>query len=235
MTEDNAPFSGDAVARYDGWYHTPWGGYADVRQRDLLLAMARPATGERMLDVGCGTGRYLSWLVGMGLDAFGAEPSSHMLVASATRLAVEGIEEGRLIGAEAEALPFADGAFDLVMAVTVIEFVDDERGVIAEMARVGRGRLFIGALNAASRYGRQLAAGETGETLSHARLHTVEELVELVRDAARPASLTWRTCLLGPKVHSAAELEPQKRLDALPGSTRLPWGAYIGVLADLRR
>ena len=55
----------------------------------------------------------------------------------------------------AEALPFPDGRFDATVAMTVLEFVDDFRPVLAEMARVTRagGRIVIGALNPVSPWG----------------------------------------------------------------------------------
>ncbi len=234
MTEVRSPLSPESVARYDAWYDTPWGAYADARERARFSELARPRSGERALDLGCGTGRYLAWLLSMGLDAFGVEPSHDMLEVAAARLGGEGVRGNRLIAADGRALPFRGSVFDLVTAITVLEFVADEDAVLREMARVCRGRLFLGVLNSASKYGRQIEEGEMGQTLSRAHLRTVEEWVELVSDAISPARLTWRTCLLGPKVESAAELEPQRRLDSLPGSARLPWGAFVGILAEFR-
>ncbi len=200
MTEVRSPLSPESVARYDAWYDTPWGAYADARERARFSELARPRSGERALDLGCGTGRYLAWLLSMGLDAFGVEPSHDMLEVAAARLGGEGVRGNRLIAADGRALPFRGSVFDLVTA----------------------------------KYGRQIEEGEMGQTLSRAHLRTVEEWVELVSDAISPARLTWRTCLLGPKVESAAELEPQRRLDSLPGSARLPWGAFVGILAEFR-
>lgn len=233
MTEARPRLSPESVVRYDAWYGTPWGAYADARERALFFDLARPRSAERALDVGCGTGRYLSSLLSMGLDAFGMEPSRDMLEVAAARLGAQGARGNRLIAGEACALPFREKAFDLVTAITVLEFVHDEDAALREMARVCHGRLFLGVLNRASKYGRQIVAGEMGQTLSRAHLRTVEQWVELVTDAVSPARLTWRTCLLGPKVDSDAELAAQKRLDSLPGSTRVPWGAFVGILAEL--
>ena len=234
MTEARPPLSPESVARYDAWYGTPWGAYADAREGALLSELAQPRSGESALDVGCGTGRYLSSLLRMGLDAFGVEPSRDMLEVAAARLEAQGARGNRLIAADARALPFHEKAFDLVTATTVMEFLHDENAALREMARVCRRRLFLGVLNRESEYGRQIVAGEMGKTLSRAHLRTVEQWVELVTGAVSPARLTWRTCLLGAKVESAPELEPQKRLDSLPGSTRLPWGAFIGIAVELR-
>jgi SAM-dependent methyltransferase len=55
----------------------------------------------------------------------------------------------RLYQAAAEALPFTDGSFDMVIAVTVLCFIQDHEPVVREMARILKpgGRLLIGELN----------------------------------------------------------------------------------------
>jgi SAM-dependent methyltransferase len=235
MPEGKAPFAGDAAARYDGWYATPWGAYAAEREHELFVAMARPQAGETALDVGCGTGRYLAWLRELGLEGFGADLSLDMLAVSSRRLKEAGAQQPGLVAADAAGLPFADRTFDLVLAVTVLEFVADERRTLAEMARVCRGRLFVGFLNRDSAHGRQIAAGEMGETLSIARLHSAEEALELTREVVAPADLTWDGCVLGPRVDTAREVAEQRALDAQLCAEHPERGAYIGVLARLSR
>lgn len=229
---DTRDFAAD-VARYDAWYRTPWGAWADEREQQMLTALARPRAGERALDVGAGTGRLLNRLLAMGLDAWGVEPAPDMRGAAQWRVRGAGHDPARIIGARGEALPFADRSFDLVTAVTVLEFVDRPRDVLREMARTSRGRVFVGALNGASAYGEQIARGEMGNTLARARLFGVDELLALVREHVRPCSLTWRTALLGPRTDDPRELAAQRRLEAEPGADRRPSGAYIAVLAEV--
>src|ERR1700753_4190811 len=45
---------------------------------------------------------------------------------------------GNVTLGEVTALPFADGAFDLVCALDIIEHVDDENGALSELSRVTR-------------------------------------------------------------------------------------------------
>ena len=55
------------------------------------------ARSHKILDVGCGTGRDLSFLLGNGKDAYGVDPSSEMLVAAHQALGAQGFSsEGRL-------------------------------------------------------------------------------------------------------------------------------------------
>ena len=63
------------------------------------------------LEIGCGDGRLLSRLRERGERAIGIDPSP----AAIARGAARGSVRGRLVVADAMALPFADGAFDQVI------------------------------------------------------------------------------------------------------------------------
>lgn len=227
----DSDFAAD-VAHYDAWYETPWGAWADKCEHQLLTDLAQPQVGERALDVGAGTGRLLLRLLTMGVDAWGIEPASDMRGAARWRLRQAGFDPARVLAARGETLPFPDATFDLVTAVTVLEFVEQPEKVLREMGRVCRGRIFIGALNRASAYGRQIARGDMGSTLSRARLFAVEELVALVQAQVRPRALTWRTALPGPRTNDPAQLAEQQRRAAVAGADRRPTGAYIAILAE---
>jgi SAM-dependent methyltransferase len=96
------------------------------------------APGETALDVGCGAGALLGELAGrLGLgNVAGVDPSSPFL--DACRTAVPGAE---IHQASAEALPFADGTFDVVMSQLVVNFMADAPRGVSEMQRVARRRV----------------------------------------------------------------------------------------------
>lgn len=229
----DAKFTRDAL-KYDTWYQTPWGCHAEAEELRLLLEMARPLAGERALDVGCGTGRMLARMLALGLDAHGAEPAPEMREVAQVRLEQLGHAPGRVVEGVAEALPFDADAFDLVTAITVLEFVDDLPRVLREMARVCRGRVFIGALNARSIYGASILRGEAGETLSRAHLHTPEELAALVSEHVRPRRIDVRTALIGGMTDDPLELVVQRELDVRLRSARWGLGGFIGLVAEVQ-
>ena len=96
-----------------------------------MLARVRAAKPQRALDVGCGEGRFVRMLKAEGVEAVGLDPTPS-LVAEARRLdPVGAYVEGR-----AEALPFADESFDLVVAYLSLIDIPDYQAGIAEMVRV---------------------------------------------------------------------------------------------------
>ena len=91
--------------------------------------------GMRALDVGCGPGALAGVLVQrLGVrDVCAADPSQPFVEACRARL--PGVE---VVLAPAEALPFADASFDVVLCQLVVNFMRDAEAGVREMARVAR-------------------------------------------------------------------------------------------------
>lgn len=83
---------------------------------------------ERVLDVGCGNGAYLSELRSRGADAVGCDLSPGMLAAAAPH--------PQLVNADVTRLPFAAAAFDVVLAPHMLYHVADRALAATEMRRV---------------------------------------------------------------------------------------------------
>jgi SAM-dependent methyltransferase len=96
-----------------------------------LLDAAGVGVGTRLLDAGCGSGELLRLAVERGAVASGADPSIGMLEL-AGRLAPAA--DLRLAGLEA--LPWPDGAFDVVTAVNALHLADDDQAALREVRRV---------------------------------------------------------------------------------------------------
>ncbi|MEL6316578.1 MAG: bifunctional 2-polyprenyl-6-hydroxyphenol methylase/3-demethylubiquinol 3-O-methyltransferase UbiG [Pseudomonadota bacterium] len=117
---------------------------ARLRWFDRRLAEAGLSwEGARALDLGCAGGFMAEALDDRGAQVSGIDPAADAVAAARAHAA----QTGRAIRYDVgvgEALPYEDGAFDVVVCVDVLEHVDDVRRVLAEVARVLRpGGLFL--------------------------------------------------------------------------------------------
>jgi SAM-dependent methyltransferase len=114
----------------------PW---AWERRRALLLAEVKP--GERVLDLGCGAGRFVAALQDAGADPVGVEIAEAAL--ERARRNVPGAELHAL--AADGTIPLDDTSVDLVWCSEVLEHVPDTARLLSEARRVLRtgGRLLV--------------------------------------------------------------------------------------------
>jgi SAM-dependent methyltransferase len=109
--------------------------YASRRQTDPRLAAAiNAAIGDAasVLNVGAGTGSYEP----VGPRVVAVEPSAVMLAQRPSTAAPA-------VKAHAEALPFADRSFDVVLGVITVQHWTDQRLGLEECVRVARARVVI--------------------------------------------------------------------------------------------
>ncbi len=134
----SVPFSPVPVAspprmKYEEGAVASWHPQLIDRAADVgVAAMPIPL---RVLDVGCGAGRLLAELIVRVPHAdvyIGVDPVSD--VVSAAQRAAE--PRLTIVRAAAEALPFPDASFDLVMATLSFAYWVDQRAGLEELARV---------------------------------------------------------------------------------------------------
>ena len=205
-------------AEYDAWYDSSRGRWIGQAEYQLLLDQLKPQPGERVLDVGCGTGWFTRRLAALpGLQVTGIDLNAEWLQFARTRDA-----SAEYLGADARALPFPDEYFDLVVSVTALCFVPDWRAALKEMLRVIRGRFAIGVLNRHSLLWRQKGQDGGSGAYRGAHWHTTSELrSELARlhvEAPR-----FRSAIFLPSGSSIARLAER----VLP--VRLSWGGFTLV------
>lgn len=102
-------------------------GEIDIYLFDLLLR-GRITRGHRILDAGCGQGRNLVYMMRQGFDLWALDSDAGATAATA-RLATElapHLPANRITTAPVEAMPHADGAFDVVISSAVLHFARDE-------------------------------------------------------------------------------------------------------------
>jgi SAM-dependent methyltransferase len=91
------------------------------------LELAGVSPGVRVLDVGCGNGRYLAAMRSLGVNAVGCDLSIGMLRTG---------QGGDVIAADAIALPFPGRQFDVVLAPHMLYHVSDRTTAALEFRRV---------------------------------------------------------------------------------------------------
>ena len=89
--------------------------------------------GQRVLEVGCGTGVFLRRAADLGAEAHGVDASEALL-----ELAQQRVPEADLHLGDMEALPFADDCFDVVAGFNAFFFAVDMVGALREAGRVGK-------------------------------------------------------------------------------------------------
>jgi ubiquinone/menaquinone biosynthesis C-methylase UbiE len=153
---------------------------SDTRRR---FALANVAPGDRVLDLGCGTGDLAADLVRAGARVIAVDVARAALDRARTRHPELDLGLIALDGP----LPFADGDFDAVWSSEVIEHVADTARWLSEVRRVlapggrvllttpshGRLRLLAGGIE---RYSQPLG--------DHLHLYTARSLRELLSEFA---------------------------------------------------
>lgn len=192
---------GSAAHQYDRaarTYDRLWAGY--VRDtHDLLDAVARVRPGERVLDVGCGTGTFAARLAARNpaQHILGVDVSEGMLAEA--RRKTSAFPNVRFEQAPATRLPFEDAAFDVVVTASALHYVGRPADALAEARRVlrpggrlavvdwDRSRWWMAAMDAFltladPAHGRTLAAAETARLMTDAGFDV--RVAERVRRAA---------------------------------------------------
>ena len=221
-----------AADTYARWRASTLGLITERVEIQNVLELAGPLAGKRVLDVGTGDGTYALEAAARGAIVTGIDLDPTMLAAARTRANERGLSPSFVLG-RAEALPFPDGAFAVVFAVTVLCLVSDARVVAREMARVlaPGGRLVIGELGRFSVWAaqRRVRGWFGARTWRHARFWSRRALVVLVEGAGLHVAAVRGSVFFPPSGAAARIVAPFE-----PMLTRLhaPGAAFLVVAGD---
>jgi SAM-dependent methyltransferase len=159
-------------AEYDAWYDTPRGRWIGEIELGLLLSQLIPHPGDRVLDVGCGTGWFTRRLSNLpGIDVTGIDVDGESL-----EFARQRDPASSYVQADACRLPFDDYSFDGVVSVAALCFVADWPRAMKEIVRVCRKRFVIALLNRRSLLWRQKGRDGGVGAYRGAHWHTMKEV-----------------------------------------------------------
>ena len=90
----------------------------------VVVERAFPRPGERVLDLGCGTGNAALLAARAGATVTGVDPAARLLQVARERAESEGLDIEFRPG-EAGAIPLADGSVDVIVSVFAVIFAPD--------------------------------------------------------------------------------------------------------------
>ncbi len=139
--------AGTTPLDYAAWRESTLGRITERLERAVVLDVVGPRGGGDLLDVGAGNGAYALALAKDGASVTALDASLPALRAVDHRARDSGMRLV-LVAADALALPFDEGTFDVAIAVTSLCFVRAPQQAVSEIARVLRpgGRLVMGEL-----------------------------------------------------------------------------------------
>lgn len=112
----------------------------------VVVDSAAPVHGERVVDVGCGTGNATLLAAARGARVTGVDPAPRLLAVAREQAAARGLDATFALG-DAGSLPLEDGAADVVLSVFGVIFAPKAPAAASEMVRVTTpaGRIVLSA------------------------------------------------------------------------------------------
>jgi SAM-dependent methyltransferase len=143
-----------------------------------LLQIAQPGARDKVLDVGCGSGKLAVSLAPWVAHVTGVDLTPAMLEQARALQAQSGVSNIEWRQADSTALPVADGAFDLVVSRAMFHHAANPLGTLAEMRRacVIGGRIAVDDLAPTPEKAPAFDAIELLRDPSHAHALPIEEM-----------------------------------------------------------
>ena len=137
---------------------------------EVVVEQATPREGERVVDIGCGTGNAALLAAERGATVTGVDPAQRLLDVAACTAAERGLNATFTIG-EAADIPVEDNGVDVALSVFGVIFAPDPEAAAAEINRVTAqaGRVLLaawlpeGGISQAVRFTRQTLAEVLGQ------------------------------------------------------------------------
>lgn len=173
------------AAHYDSWYDTELGSVSDQVERRLAQSMFK-APGPQVLEIGCGTGQYTSWLLQEGYEVTAVDISGKMMALAQKKIAAlqETTPQAKPVhwwhGDITEILDQLE-TYDGIFSMTAFEFVPEPETVLPKLfSRLNPGGcLLIGLIageSAWSDYYEEAARRKPASVFARAALYTKEEI-----------------------------------------------------------
>ncbi len=218
------------AAHYDSWYDTELGSVSDQVERRLAQSMFK-APGPKVLEIGCGTGQYTSWLIQEGYEVTAVDISREMMALAQKKIAAlqETAPQTKPVHwrhADITEILAQLETYDGIFSMTAFEFVPEPETVLQKLFnRLNPGGcLLIGLIageSAWSDYYEEAARRKPASVFARAALYTKEEIASW--QLGVPAEIG--ECLFfPPHIQTAAEaLALEEKKEGNPGFVVARW------------
>lgn len=180
MDPDNSPVAANFTfedARLSGWFSQQTG--------ELLKGFPIRAE-DSVLDVGCGDGTFINFCAQFGAEITFADIDAEKILQVEARLRQSAARALHPLVTDANPLPLPDAYASKVIAMEVMEHVDDPAQFLRELVRVGKpGALYLLSVPDAVSEGvqQELAPPTHFQKPNHINIFTREEFERLVLDS----------------------------------------------------
>ncbi len=211
----------------EAWYHTPRGRFADLLEKEVIAGLCNIQPGDKVLEIGCGTGHFSSYFEELGAQVTGLDTSPEMLRVAKER---HGNLKINFEAGDAYRLPFPDNSFNLVAMITTLEFISSPEKALAEAFRVSKGKVFLGILNRNSLLAWKRKKSRK-RVWQEAHFYSLKEVTDLL---GKDKEIKWRGVIHLPLINSNLGFDMRLNLERWLSSLQLPFGAFVGILARKR-
>lgn len=152
---------------------------ADQVERELAIRLFRPS-GSNVLEIGCGTGQYTTWLAEQRYQLTAVDISEKMMSLAQDKIAILGYQV-KWLTADITQIMDQLGQYHGILSMSAFEFVPNPEEILAGLFEhlEPQGCLVIGVIAGESSWGEyyaQKAQAKPESVFSHARLYTELEM-----------------------------------------------------------
>jgi len=172
-------------------------------ERRYLATMLPEISGRDVLDSGCGSGRWLSYLANKEPNTLRGIDLSSAMLQTASQKSIPDVE---LFQCPCDATPFEEHSFDLILSSFVLSYIEDICDLAVETNRIARNGcdLFVSDMHPETQgllgWRRTFRDGRSGVEAKTVR-HDLREIVKIFN------SLGWKLCAAIEPEFGAAERE----------------------------
>jgi len=224
-----------AIERYDAWYDSPLGRFCFAAEIALLRRGMGESAPSSILELGCGTGRFLLGLATNASTTVGVDQDCAMLEVARQRTSQN--TRFTWMQADAASVPLPGGGFNAVFESTLLCLQRNPKPILDEMVRLCRpgGTVVIGELNPFSPWQlwRRAKARFGIGHFRNAHWHAPRQLMRILEQTGCAPRFVGRAVFCIPI--NRPDLAILRKATDAAGQRLWPWlGAYYVVAAEKR-